>query len=59
MTKLNLSDRENIRLISELEDEILDLVDHLDEFTRSDLQGAITAQVIKILEIGQKMAEQN
>jgi hypothetical protein len=55
MTELNLSDREHIRLISELENEILELIDDQDEFTRSDLQGAVMAIVIKILRIGQKL----
>ena len=59
MAKLNLLDRETNRLICQLEDEILNLIDHQDDFTRSDLQGAATVIVIKILEMGLKMAEQN
>lgn len=31
------------------ENEILDLIDHQGEFTRSDLQGAVQALVIKIM----------
>lgn len=34
---------------SEYENEILDLIDHRDEFTRSDLQGAVQALVMKIM----------
>jgi hypothetical protein len=36
-------------LVSKYEDEILEVVDNQDEFTRSDLQGAIEAIVLKIL----------
>ena len=57
MTKLNLFDRETVRLISGLEDEILEIIDHRDDFTRSDLQGAVQAKVINILRIGIEMAE--
>lgn len=34
---------------SQYEDEILDIIDHADEFTRSDLQGVVSALVMKIL----------
>ena len=57
MTKLNLFDRETVRLISGLEDEILEIIDHREDFTRSDLQGAVQAKVINILRIGIEMAE--
>lgn len=59
MAKLDLFDRETVRLINKLENEILELIDHRDEFTRSDLQGAVMAQVMNILRIGLEMVEKN
>jgi hypothetical protein len=50
--KLDLTDRETNRLINELTDVILDIIDNQDQFTRSDLQGAVQAQVINILTNG-------
>jgi len=38
--------------ISEFEDKILDIVKHADEFTQSDLQGAVSAQVMNIMSEG-------
>ncbi len=35
---------------TQIENAILDLIDHADEMTRSDLQGAVEALVIKITE---------
>jgi hypothetical protein len=43
----------------EFEDEILELIDRQDEFTRSDLQGIVSALVNKILEAGQTLPKQN
>lgn len=37
------------------EDEILNLIDRQAEFTRSDLQGIVSALVNKILEAGQHL----
>ncbi len=42
-------------LTSKYEDEILDLIDNQDEFTRSDLQGIVTALVNKIMQAGFKI----
>lgn len=41
-----------VKLINEYSEEILQIVDNQDKFTRSDLQGAIDALVIKILRAG-------
>lgn len=35
---------------SQYEDEILDIIDHRDEFTRGDLQGVVSALVMKIMD---------
>lgn len=40
--------KEQILKNSKYEDEILDLIDNRDDFTRSDLQGAVSAIVLKI-----------
>ncbi len=45
----------NTLLTSKYEDEILDLIDNQDEFTRSDLQGIVTALVNKIISEGFKI----
>lgn len=45
----------NPLLISKYEDEILDLIDNQDKFTRSDLQGIVTVLVNKIMEEGFKI----
>lgn len=42
-------------LTSEFEDEILDLIDNSGEYTRSDLQGVITALVNKIMQRGHEI----
>ena len=42
-------------LTSKYEDEILDLIDNQDEFTRSDLQGIVTVLVNKIMNEGFKI----
>lgn len=59
MAKLDFHDIETVRLINKLQDEILELIDDQDEFTRSDLQGVVMAKVMKILKIGHEMAEKN
>ena len=45
----------NPLLTSEYEDEILNLIDNQDEFTRSDLQGLVTVLVNKIMNEGFKI----
>ncbi len=45
----------NTLLTSKYEDEILDLIDNQDEFTRSDLQGIVTVLVNKIMNEGYKI----
>jgi len=42
------------RLTNEYENEILELIDNQDEYTRSDLQGIVTVLVNKIMENGYK-----
>ncbi len=43
------------RLTNEYENEILELIDNQDEFTRSDLQGIVTVLVNKIMSSGYKI----
>ena len=43
------------RLTNEYENEILELIDNQDEYTRSDLQGIVTALVNKIMNEGFKI----
>lgn len=43
------------RLTSRYEDEILELIDNQDEFTRSDLQGVVTVLVNKIMQAGHEI----
>lgn len=45
----------NPLLTSKYEDEILDLIDNQDEYTRSDLQGIVTVLVNKIMNEGFKI----
>ncbi len=45
----------NPLLTSQYEDEILDLIDNQDEYTRSDLQGIVTVLVNKIMNEGFKI----
>ncbi len=45
----------NPLLTSKYEDEILDLIDNQDQYTRSDLQGIITVLVNKIMQEGFKI----
>ncbi len=46
------------RLTSQYEDEILDLIDKRDEFTRSDLQGVVTVLVNKIMNKGYQILKE-
>lgn len=52
MKKINLSEPKTIRLINESSDEILEIIDNREGFTRSDLQGVVEATVVKILNKG-------
>ena len=45
----------NPLLTNKYEDEILNLIDNQDEYTRSDLQGLVTVLVNKIMEGGYKV----
>ncbi len=45
----------NPLLTSKYEDEILDLIDNQDNYTRSDLQGIVTVLVNKIMNEGYKI----
>jgi len=45
----------NPMLTNEYENEILNLIDNKDEFTRSDLQGIVTVLVNKIMNEGYKI----
>ena len=45
----------NTLLTSKYEDEILNLIDNQDDFTRSDLQGIVTVLVNKIMQEGFKI----
>jgi len=45
----------NPLLTNKYEDEILNLIDNQDDFTRSDLQGIVTVLVNKIMENGYKI----
>ena len=42
-------------LTNEYENEILELIDNQDKYTRSDLQGIVTVLVNKIMEEGYKI----
>ncbi len=44
----------DIKITQEFENEILELIDNQDQFTRSDLQGIITVLVNKIMVKGYK-----
>ena len=58
MKKLDLLDTNNVMLISQYEDRILELIENQDKFTRSDLQGAVGAVVINILNTGISMGQE-
>jgi len=44
----------DIKITQEFENEILELIDNQDQFTRSDLQGIVTVLVNKIMVKGYK-----
>lgn len=48
--------KEEILLLSKYESEILDIIYNQEEFTTSDLQGAVQAVVLNIYREGQKAA---
>jgi len=43
-------EKEKILFFSEIEDEILDLIDNANEMTRSDLQGVVSVLVRRLAE---------
>ena len=43
------------RYTNQYESEILDLIDHQNDFTRSDLQGVVTVLVNRIMEEGHQL----
>ncbi len=49
----------NTLLTSKYESEILELIDNQDEYTRSDLQGIVTALVNRIMNEGFKIMIEN
>lgn len=38
--------KKELELVNKYQDNILDIINHIDDFTTSDLQGAIMAQLI-------------
>ncbi|MEX2007306.1 MAG: hypothetical protein WD992_00865 [Candidatus Levyibacteriota bacterium] len=52
MKKIDLFDPKIVLLISKLSDDILYLIDNQEDFTRSDLQGAVEAVVMNTLNSG-------
>lgn len=48
----------NPLLTNEFENEILELIDNQDEFTRGDLQGVVTVLVNKIIEKGHQILKE-
>lgn len=52
-----LTPADEVRLFNKYENEILELIDNQDEFTRSDLQGVVSAIVMKIFRAGKEVAE--
>lgn len=48
---------EETKLRNQFEDEILELIDNQDDFTRSDLQGVVSALVFNILRAGKKLGK--
>jgi hypothetical protein len=43
---------DEVRLLNSFDNEILEVIDNQDEFTRSDLQGVVSAIVMKIFRTG-------
>ena len=52
MRKIDLLDKKIVKLINKHSEEILKLIDKRDDLTRSDMQGAVDAIVINILNSG-------
>ncbi len=55
MEKINLLDPKIIKLVNKYSDDILRLFDEQVNFTRSDLQGAVDAIVINVLNSGRNL----
>ncbi len=53
----NIKATEEMRIIWEFENEILELVDNQNDYTRSDLQGRVTAIVMNILRKGKELGK--
>ena len=49
---------EELKLLNEYENEILEVIDNQDEYTRSDLQGRVGAIVLNILNKGKQLGGQ-
>jgi hypothetical protein len=43
---------DEVRVLNSFDNEILEVIDNQDEFTRSDLQGVVSALVMKIFRAG-------
>lgn len=52
MKKIKLQDPKIVKLINKYSENILRIIDNQDDFTRSDLQGAVDAIAINILNCG-------
>lgn len=57
--KRNNHTKEELRTQLELEDEILEVIDNQDDYTRSDLQGRVMAIVRKAMQAGAKIYQEN
>lgn len=53
----NMKAMEEMRIIWGFENEILELVDNQNDYTRSDLQGRVTAIVMNILYKGKELGK--
>ena len=58
MKQLDVFDINNVKLINEFENRILELIDNRNKITRSDLQGIVSALVIRMLNTGIGLANQ-
>lgn len=50
-------DKKEMEIQWEFENEILELIDNQDDYTRSDLQGRVSAIVINILRKGKELGK--
>jgi len=56
---MNILNKDFIRTSSDISDQILNIMDSQDEFSRGDLQGAIEAQVIRAIRYGYDLHEKD